>query len=1037
MSLNDQFKNAKKNAQDLNSTIGETQDSFRDMRSLLEGINEELGKKINNVKEASKGYTDLTSVASKLALQEEEITRYSDAQLKGFSEKAQAARKEIEERAKALIQEKGINEELKGNEAMLNQILGFRQDLTDEQQALLRGYATEFKLEDEILDKVQKEVQIREEVNNALGVAGGIMKGLNEIGGSFAKAFKLDKVAKDMEEFAEKTIRAEGSVSRLAVLGKGLGSAISNGLKTLTDPSVIITSAIKGFKEVDKANVEFQRQTGQSLNNFGTVADSANTHFITLSDYIKTASELTKELGQNAAAMFKPEDILEASEMVHAMGMANNEAAQLSKLSKINGGNIKAQNEAIVEGVNASNRQNQTAVAAGQILKDVAKVSDGIAIIYAGYPDKLGEAATAAAALGMNLGDVDKIADSLLNFEQSIANELEAELLTGKELNLEKARQAALNNDLETVAKELANQGMNATDFAKMNRVEQERYAKALGMSKDQMAKMLILEQAKTDIGREALTDAQKQTLEQLKQEEAGEKFNKSIEKIQQALAPVVGFFANILTSVLGFLTYTKLIYPILGVIALSYVGKMVKGFKTMRDDMKSMVKDSISLAKNLFGKGDKAKEVTKDAQGRFRDAKGRFAKAPKGADKAGEAIGKSADKTKDVKGSKGKEIKEYLQGLGKGLTEIGKNAVDVMKGGLALLVATPGLVGLALASPGLALLGMVPGKGVEMALKGLARGIAFIGKKPAEILKGAAVLGAVGLVLGGSFALAMMMIKDVSPGQMIAFAGSLTMLGITMALLGNLGANILLGAAAMAVLAISLIPAAFAFSLLAGVDVGSMIAFSIALPLLALAAAGLGFLAPFIIYGSVALAALGLALIPAAEAFSNLQGVDSKALSSFSEGVYDLAWSVAGLGFLAPAIVLGGVAMAALGLALIPLSKGFAALAAVNIEGALEGFIELASIAPGLTATAAALFAVAGGMAAVAVAGYLAVPAMALMSLFSGFGDSGESKKEDEMVKMNEKLDRLIAVVEAGGDVYIDGAKVGKTLQLASSKMG
>lgn len=456
-----------------------------------------------------------------------------------------------------------------------------------------------------------------------------------------------------------------------------------------------------------------------------------------------------------------------------------------------------------------------------------------------------------------------------------------------------------------------------------------------------------------------------------------------------------------------------------------------------MRDDMKSMVKDSISLAKNLFGKGDKAKEVTKDAQGRFRDAKGRFAKAPKGADKAGEAIGKSADKTKDVKGSKGKEIKEYLQGLGKGLTEIGKNAVDVMKGGLALLVATPGLVGLALASPGLALLGMVPGKGVEMALKGLARGIAFIGKKPAEILKGAAVLGAVGLVLGGSFALAMMMIKDVSPGQMIAFAGSLTMLGITMALLGNLGANILLGAAAMAVLAISLIPAAFAFSLLAGVDVGSMIAFSIALPLLALAAAGLGFLAPFIIYGSVALAALGLALIPAAEAFSNLQGVDSKALSSFSEGVYDLAWSVAGLGFLAPAIVLGGVAMAALGLALIPLSKGFAALAAVNIEGALEGFIELASIAPGLTATAAALFAVAGGMAAVAVAGYLAVPAMALMSLFSGFGDSGESKKEDEMVKMNEKLDRLIAVVEAGGDVYIDGAKVGKTLQLASSKMG
>ena len=43
-----------------------------------------------------------------------------------------------------------------------------------------------------------------------------------------------------------------------------------------------------------------------------------------------------------------------------------------------------------------------------------------IAIIYAGYPEKLGAAATTAKSLGMNLSDVDKIADSLLNFEQSI-----------------------------------------------------------------------------------------------------------------------------------------------------------------------------------------------------------------------------------------------------------------------------------------------------------------------------------------------------------------------------------------------------------------------------------------------------------------------------------------------------------------------------------------------------------------------------------------------------------------------------------------
>jgi len=44
-----------------------------------------------------------------------------------------------------------------------------------------------------------------------------------------------------------------------------------------------------------------------------------------------------------------------------------------------------------------------------------------------------------------------------LDFESSIANELEAELLLGKNINLEKARQAALDNDLATLAVEIKN----------------------------------------------------------------------------------------------------------------------------------------------------------------------------------------------------------------------------------------------------------------------------------------------------------------------------------------------------------------------------------------------------------------------------------------------------------------------------------------------------------------------------------------------------------------------------------------------------
>jgi hypothetical protein len=151
-----------------------------------------------------------------------------------------------------------------------------------------------------------------------------------------------------------------------------------------------------------------------------------------------------------------------------------------------------------------------------------------------------------------------------------------------------------------------------------------------------------------------------------------------------------------------------------------------------------------------------------------------------------------------------------------------------------------------------------------------------------------------------------------------------------------------------MSILALSLIPAAYAFSLLAGVDVGSMIAFRIALPLLALAAAGLGFIAPFIMAGAAALAVLGLALIPAGMAFGMITGLDTKAIMSFSTGVAALALTVAGLGFLAPFIIYGSFALMALGLALIPLSDGNGKnWLSVDSEGMINRFVQLSIFSP------------------------------------------------------------------------------------------
>ena len=87
----------------------------------------------------------------------------------------------------------------------------------------------------------------------------------------------------------------------------------------------------KGFKEVDKAAVDFQRTTGQDGNTFALQIDAANSglYYYGL-DYLKTATALTKELSMNATNIFTPEDLQEASRIEHYMGMTAKEASSIS-----------------------------------------------------------------------------------------------------------------------------------------------------------------------------------------------------------------------------------------------------------------------------------------------------------------------------------------------------------------------------------------------------------------------------------------------------------------------------------------------------------------------------------------------------------------------------------------------------------------------------------------------------------------------------------------------------------------------------------
>lgn len=139
--------------------------------------------------------------------------------------------------------------------------------------------------------------------------------------------------------------------------------------------------------------------------------------------------------------------------------------------------------------------QNKMTANASAIFKEIGKTSKLIQLNFKGNLTELTKTVLEAKKLGLTLDQVDSVANSLLNFEESISSELEAELLLGQDINLEKARQYALNNDIAGLTKEITNQGITAEKYSRLNRIQQEALAKTLGMNAKDLGESLYQQQ--------------------------------------------------------------------------------------------------------------------------------------------------------------------------------------------------------------------------------------------------------------------------------------------------------------------------------------------------------------------------------------------------------------------------------------------------------------------------------------------------------------------------------------------------------------
>ena len=243
------------------------------------------------------------------------------------------------------------------------------------------------------------------------------------------------------------------------------------------------------------------------------------------------------------------ENAVAANQLQEYYGLSGKQIKSMNDMSIMSGKSLQTQKMDVMGMV--AQRRNETGLMmdAKKIMQEVGEVQGYLKASLGANPKLIAEAVMNASELGMTLESTAKIADSLLNFESSISAELEAELLTGKQLNLEKARLYALTNDYVGLQNEVASQVGSLAEFNDMNRLSAEAMAKAFGMSRDEMAEMLMDSEIAGQSA-EQLREAGKDELaDMVEKRSLQEGFNDLVAKLKDIFVNEIGPFIEDFTG--------------------------------------------------------------------------------------------------------------------------------------------------------------------------------------------------------------------------------------------------------------------------------------------------------------------------------------------------------------------------------------------------------------------------------------------------------------------------------------------------------
>ena len=148
-------------------------------------------------------------------------------------------------------------------------------------------------------------------------------------------------------------------------------------------------------------------------------------------------------------------------------------------------------------------------VSTAKVIKEMSGAAEKFAEFSTMGAEGFAQAAVEAAKVGASLNGILTAADGLLKLESSITAQFEAQVLTGKQLNLERARQLALDGDIAGLTSEIQSIVGQVGDIQTLNVIQRKSVADAIGISVQDLLRISRGEQA---AGQETVLDEQKKT---------------------------------------------------------------------------------------------------------------------------------------------------------------------------------------------------------------------------------------------------------------------------------------------------------------------------------------------------------------------------------------------------------------------------------------------------------------------------------------------------------------------------------------------